>query len=74
MKLTTWNIRGLNVPSKKHLLKCNLSLFESDIILIQEMKLNKEEEKKIRRKLGFWKIELVESVEAFGGWVFCGIL
>lgn len=43
MMITTWNVRDLNAPSKKCLLKQNLALFESDIILIRETKLNREE-------------------------------
>lgn len=57
---------GLNAPNKKRLLKHKLSLFEYGIILIQETKLNKEKEE-LRRKLGFWKTELVESTGASGG-------
>ena len=52
MKITTWNVRGLNAPSKKCLLKRNLTLFNSDILLLQETKLNKEEGLKINQKLG----------------------
>ena len=67
MKLTTWNARGLNAPSKKHLLKRNLTLFDIDILLLQETKLNKEERQKLGQKLGKWKIELQHSQGASGG-------
>lgn len=43
MKITTWNVRGLNAPNKKRILKLNINSFESDIILLQETKLNKTE-------------------------------
>ena len=43
-----------------------MSLFESNIVLIQEMTLNKEEGEKLRRKLGFWKIELVGTSRGIG--------
>lgn len=57
MTITTWNARGLNNPSKKCLLKRNLTLFDSDITLLQETKLNKEGIK-LSQKLGKWKFEL----------------
>ena len=52
MKLTTWNARGLTAPSKKLLLKRNLPLFDIDILLLQETKLNKEEGQTLGQKLG----------------------
>ena len=54
MKITTWNARGLNAPRKKRLLKHNLKIFESDIILVQEEKLNKVEGMKLDKMLGLW--------------------
>ena len=67
MKITTWNARGLNAPSKKRLLKRNLTIFDSDIILIQETKLNRDEGMKLSQKLGRWKSELQHSQGASGG-------
>ena len=67
MKITTWNFRGLNAPRKKCLLKHNLTLFDSDIILIKETKLNKEEGIKLSQKLGIWKLEFKQSQGASGG-------
>ena len=67
MRITSWNTRGLNAPSKQWLLKCNLSLFESNIISIQETKLNKEEGDKLGEKIGRWKVEMKESNGASGG-------
>ena len=55
MKLTTWNARGLNAPSKKRLLKHNLNAFNSNIILIQEAKLSKVEIDKFSKMLGIWR-------------------
>ena len=66
MKITTWNARGLNAPSKKRLLKCNLTLFDSDISLLQETKLNKEEGLKLSQKLGKWKSKFNQSHGASG--------
>ena len=67
MKITTWNARGLNAPSKKCLLKRNLTLFDSDIILIQETKLNRDEGIKLSQKLGRWRSELQHLQGASGG-------
>ena len=66
MRITTWNVRGLNSPRKKCLLKQNISLFEPAIILILETKLNKEGIK-LERKMGRWNIILQESRGASGG-------
>ena len=54
MKISSWNARGLNAPSKKRLIKQNLKTFNSEIILIQETKLNKNEGLKLNKVLGFW--------------------
>ena len=59
MKITTWNATGLNAPGRKRLLKHNLKAFESDIILIQETKLNREEDHKLEKKLGSWNMDLI---------------
>ena len=67
MRIITWNTRGLNAPSKQRVLKCNLTLFESDIIMIQENKLNKEEGDKLRKRLGRWNAEMKESDGASSG-------
>ena len=67
MKITTWNIRGLNAPNKKRLLKQNLNKFESDIIILQETKLNKLEGLNLGKRLGNWSCYMHESVGASGG-------
>lgn len=64
MKLTLWNV---NAPKKQHLLKCNLSFFESDIILIQENKLNKKKGNKLKKRMELWKAEKVEYAGASWG-------
>lgn len=56
MKITTWNVRGLNAPNKKRILKQNIIFFESDIILLQETKLNKLEGINLGKKLGFLEL------------------
>ena len=67
MKLTTWNARGLNAPSKKRLLKHNLNSFNSDVILIQESKLNRVEIDKFSKMLSIWRSVFQESRGASGG-------
>ena len=67
MKITTLNVRGLNAPNKKIILKQNLNKFESNIILLQETKLNKIEGINLGKKLGNWSITLQEVVGASRG-------
>ena len=67
MKITTWNARGLNAPCKKRLVKLNLKSFDSDIILIQETKLNKDDAIKLDKMLGLWSSLFQEYVGASGG-------
>ena len=67
MKITTWNARGLNSPSRKRLLKQNLKSFESDIIIVQETKLSKDEALKLDKILGIWGSFFQESAGVSGG-------
>ena len=67
MKITTWNARDLNAPSKKRLLIQNLKLFDSNIIMLQETKLNKEKGIRLEKKLSRWNSYLQESRGASGG-------
>ena len=52
MRITTWNARGLNAPSKKRIIKQYLNKFESEIILLQETKLSIDEGIKLNKTLG----------------------
>ena len=67
MRITTWNVRGLNTPSKKRLIKQYLKSFNLEIILIQETKLNKLEGTKLNKMLGLWDSVFVEAIGASGG-------
>ena len=67
MRITRWNARGLNAPSKKGLIKQNLNKFNSDIILIQETKLSLAEGSKLARSLGIWQFVFLEARVASGG-------
>lgn len=66
MKITTCNDRALNAPSKKRLLKQKFKSFESKIILVQEIKLNKVEGIKLDKMLGLWGFIFQESMGASG--------
>ena len=66
MKITTWNVRGLNAPNWKRLLKQNLKSFNSDIVFIQEIKLNKLEEIQLDEMLGLRNFVFQELVGASG--------
>jgi len=39
MKIISWNVRGLEVPSKRHAIQLNLTPHHVDILLLQESKL-----------------------------------
>lgn len=65
-RIMIWNVSGLNSPSKKRLLKHNLKTFDSDIILLQETKPNKEGGIKINKMLGFGDSNFQESEGAAG--------
>ena len=67
MRITSWNARGLNAPSKKRLFKQNLKNFNSEIILIQETKLNKVEGAKFSKTMGLWDSIFIEAMGASGG-------
>lgn len=42
MKILSWNVRGLNAPNKKRLIKRQILLVRADIILLQETKLEEK--------------------------------
>ena len=67
MRITTWNARGLNVPSKKRLIKQYLKNFNSEVILIQETKLNKLEGTKLNKMLGIWDSVFLEEIGVSSG-------
>ena len=67
MRITSWNARGLNAPSKKILIKQYLKNFNSEIILIQETKLSHSEGCKLSTMLGIWESTFQEAIGASGG-------
>ena len=67
MRITSWNARGINAPSKKRLIKQYLKSFNSEIILIQETKLSKIESSKLSMMVGIWDSIFTEEIGASGG-------
>ena len=67
MRITTWNARGLNAPSKKRLIQQYLKNFNLEIILIQETKLNQSKGLKLNKMLGIQESSYLEAIGAFGG-------
>jgi len=61
MKITSWNVRGLNTPNKRCLLRHFLESTYSDLWLIQETKLSQKEREKFCKKLKRWKSSRVNS-------------
>jgi exonuclease III len=51
MKITSWNIRGMNSPSKQRMLKEKISRIKVDIFLLQETKCDKEIMERITQKI-----------------------
>ena len=56
MKIRSWNVRGLNIPSKQPILKNYINKYKPYLILIQEIKLGLPKIEKFSHKLGFKKI------------------
>lgn len=67
MRITSWNARGLNAPRKRRLFKQHLKSFNSEIISIQETKLNKAKGDKFNKMLGLWDSIFIEAKGASGG-------
>lgn len=67
MKVTSWNVRGLNAPNKQRLFKRCLTTFSSEIVMIQETKLREEDWNQYCKKLGVWKVVFTKVAGAAGG-------
>lgn len=67
MRIISWNARGLNAPRIKRLFKQNLKNFNTEIILLQEKKLNKVEGAKFNKMMGLWDSIFIEAMGASGG-------
>jgi exonuclease III len=51
MKITSWNIRGMNSLSKQRMLKKNNLQEKEDIVMIQETKCDSENMERITQKI-----------------------
>jgi exonuclease III len=51
MKITSWNIRGMNGSSKQRLIKSKLSRMKADIILLQETKCDEGNIRRITQRI-----------------------
>ena len=67
MRITTWNVKGLNAPNKKRLIKQHLNKLNVDIILLQETKLSLSDGLKFNRSLGIWGSIFLEALGMSGG-------
>lgn len=67
MRITTWNVRGLNAPNKQCMFKRNLTFLKSELIIIQKNQVNNEEGERLSKQLGLWKSEWVDLEGALGG-------
>ncbi|GLJ41464.1 hypothetical protein SUGI_0858130 [Cryptomeria japonica] len=67
MKVLTWNVRGLNAPNKKRILKHCILASKPELTLIQETTLNQFEIGVFKKKLGHIEWEVIPAVGASGG-------
>jgi exonuclease III len=51
MKITSWNIRGMNSSSKQILLKSKVSKLKASIILLQETKCDEVNTRRITKRI-----------------------
>jgi exonuclease III len=51
MKITSWNIRGMNDPSKQWMMKKIISMMKVDIVLLQETKCDKGNIRRITQRI-----------------------
>lgn len=51
MKVLSWNIRGLNAPSKQRLVRSVRLRYEVDVVLLQETKLDQAKENEVFKKI-----------------------
>lgn len=69
--LLSWNVKGLNAPNKRHLVKKRIDLTRDDIVLIQEIKQSKDEVEMLFNNFKYWKVEVVQADGAFDGLTIC---
>jgi len=64
MKLISWNVRGLNSPSKQRMLKDLIQLEKPSVLFLQEKKGNSATLEKVLNKV--WLGNCSVSVDTFG--------
>ena len=64
MQITSWNYRGLGNPTKAEAVKDLLKMVSSEILLLQETKI--EEEALLRLSKTKWKLNAGKAVSARG--------
>lgn len=67
MKIISWNVKDLSAPDKKCLVKHSLYCVRSDVILLQETKLNLDKALSFLHKCGKWEGCFQESRGLVGG-------
>lgn len=70
MNFVSWNVRGLNSPNKRRLIKSQLDLMRCDVLLLQETKLSCQGADLLFFKWKPWHFCVSPSMGAFGGLAF----
>ncbi|XP_059076685.1 uncharacterized protein LOC131875959 [Cryptomeria japonica] len=67
MKITSWNVRGLSAPDKKHLFKRVLNKLDSDLVILQETKLSGEKAMELMKYCFRWEGVFQDAQGTAGG-------
>lgn len=70
MKFVSWNVRGLNAPKKRCLIKSQLDLMRCDVLLLQESKLNSQGVDRLFSKWKSWNFCVSPLMGASRGLAF----
>jgi exonuclease III len=68
MNIISWNVRGLNAPSKHRMLRKRIIQEKAEIVMLQETKCDMRTIRSIAQKV--WKgcaVEVIEAEGASGG-------
>ncbi|XP_059070557.1 uncharacterized protein LOC131860196 [Cryptomeria japonica] len=67
MKISSWNARGLSAPDKRHLVKRPLTKMNSDVFLLQEMKIKVEKVDEFKKYCCKWGGHFQYAIGSMGG-------
>lgn len=67
MRIISWNVRGLNTPNKRRLIKSQMDLIKCDIFMLQEIKLSKEFADLVFSSWRRWNFLSSPACDASGG-------